>query len=122
MCFMKDFVGLVRQRCSKKNTTKRKSTGRLSNKMIFLGAIFSIIIVFLVLIFRVLPWADIFSTQTSETVLFVTQQVDQMGAFLVRFNFTEFIIDVYPINADLPIEILGGYGNFSSFGKCFGGI
>ncbi|MFH2118760.1 MAG: LytR C-terminal domain-containing protein [Candidatus Paceibacterota bacterium] len=112
---MKDFVGSKpkRQKLRSKasNSKNNVSVSRSVRKIMGLSLV--ILVVFLViLIFSSLPWADIFTGQTSETVLFVTEQVEQTGAFLIKFDFTVSQVDVYPIPSELPMEVLGGYGNY----------
>lgn len=85
--------------------------GKLDSKIIGLGLVVGIL-VFAGLLLRSLPWVDVFAKQDRETVLFVTEQVEQTGAFLVLFNFTELTVDVYPIPSDLSLEVLGDYGTY----------
>lgn len=61
---------------------------------------------------RSLHWSDFVQAPSQTTTLFFTEKVDQTGSYVVRFLFDELQIDVYPIPADLGLEVMGGYGQY----------
>ncbi|HEX9817313.1 MAG TPA: LytR C-terminal domain-containing protein [Patescibacteria group bacterium] len=109
---MKDFIDSVKA----KRQTVRHSSNKSKTKYptVKVNGLVLLITGLLTagLIIRFFPWVDFFTNQPPMTILFVTQQVDQTGAYLSQFNFADLTIDVYPIPSDLLIEVLGGYGNY----------
>jgi len=112
---VKDFIGLKPKHKNPRSgighNKKKTSTSRFIRWTTGLSLLI-VLVFFIALVFRSLPWADIFTGRTSETVLFVTEQVEQSGAFLIKFDFTNLQVDVYPVPSDLAMEVLGGYGNY----------
>lgn len=76
------------------------------------GLIFSVIIGLIVVVLQSLKWSSFFSAEGQQTVLFFTEEVDQQGAYLVRFYFDNLQVEIYPIDSEVPTEVMGGYGNY----------
>jgi len=109
---MKDFVKLVTKHSRKKSPAKKKSADSLLKQLIAAGAVLVLVGGLLLAVTQSLRWADFFSGEGQQTVLFFAEKVDQTGAFLVRFYFDDLQIEIYPIDTETPTEVMGGYGTY----------
>lgn len=64
------------------------------------------------LLIRSLHWTDFLTHDAQNTVLFLTEKVDQSGAYVAQFEFDDRRVDLYPIPSDTSVEVTGGYGTY----------
>jgi hypothetical protein len=103
---VKDFIRSVAKK-KKTHTKPGKVNGWLVG-IIIIGLL-SVLVWALV---RSLRWSDLVGTTGQETTLFLTENVDQTGAYVVRFLFDDLSVEVYPIPADVLVEVAGGYSQY----------
>jgi len=104
---VKDFVGAA---LSKTRARSKQSFPLF--KWVIMPVILVAVVLLGWLMLRTLQWSDFVQTESQTTALFLSEKVEQSGAYVVQFLFDELEVDVYPIPSDLPIAVAGGYGSY----------
>ena len=108
---MKDFIGSV-PKIRRARSKAAASPRPLLVKWLIAVVVLCVAVLLGWLLLRSLQWSDFMHTDSQETVLFLAEKVDQTGAYVVQFLFDDLAVDVYPIPADVPLAVAGGYGTY----------
>lgn len=111
---VKDFVrSAPRKKRARSHSQSARAAAPSRFIKLMIGFVVAVVIAAaLLMMVKSLNWTDFFESESQETVLFFTEKVDQSGAYVVRFLFDELRVDVYPVSADLSLEVMGGYGTY----------
>ena len=106
---MKDFA--AQQSRKKSSRKKTKQSGGFGQLLWLVGLLLAGGLLAM-MIAQSWRWADFVGERGQQAVLFTTEEVDQTGAYLVRFYFPDLAIEVFPIESETQTEVMGGYGTY----------